>query len=151
MLHCFCCFFNGSVYRFFFGRLYGRFQNIFCAHQEVSSVRKIMQTVVNTYDFCEFFHFTSIFRQFFFCCFSFVSSFEHIIPKRSHLRNENIYRSFSIKNAILCGRCFTKGKLFTFSVYLGPVVPSLELGIGGKRPTLNLLFIIWGLVHVKTK
>ena len=92
---------------------------IFCAHQEVSSVRKIMQTLKHLW-FLRIFSILLRFFAYFFLQFCFVPSFEHIIQKRSHLRNENIYRSFSIKNAILCGRCFTKGKLFTFSVHFVP-------------------------------
>ena len=75
--------------------------------------------------------FSPIFLQ-----FSFVSSFEHIIQKRSHLRNENIYRSFSIKNAISCGRCYTRGNQFPFSIHF---VPCYAIFSCWKSAAINLL------------
>ena len=126
----FFCFFIGSVYPFFWTPLSGFM--IFCAHQEVSSVRKIMQTLKHL-RFLRIFSILLRFFAYFFLQFCFVPSFEHIIQKRSHLRNENIYRSFSIKNAILCGRCFTKGKLFTFSVHF---VPCAFSRAGNRRQTI---------------
>jgi len=73
----------------------GDCMKFFLRTPRIFSSKKIMLTL-NTYEFCWFSIYLDFFIDFF-LLFCFVSAFEHIIPKRSHLRNENIYRSFPLK------------------------------------------------------
>ena len=117
---CFSVFvaFSSVLFIPFFERLWEQFHNFQAHTKKFLQIEKLCRHFKHL-RFLRIFPFFSDFSPIF-LQFSFVSSFEHIIQKRSHLRNENIYRSFSIKNAISCGRCYTRGNQFPFSIHFVP-------------------------------
>ena len=131
LLQCFCCFFIGSVYPFFLSASGSSFI-IFKRTPRSFFNQKNYADILNTYDFCGYFHFPQIFHLFFcnlvlFLLSSTSSKSDHTFEMRISTEVFPLKMPFCVDAAI---------QEFPFSIHF---VPSCAIFFCWKSAANNLL------------